>query len=296
MDVLRQGSVRMKSRRFGVYRRCWLMLKKASSKGPWRLERFADERSALIQGPLKVLELNAACFALRRCKGARKRSVAVSCLDGTVRIFSCDSEREAEAWCKVLSQGELGLTFGVGRGEPDLLVTGAQREQQERFPVILLPSSALDVSGACRLQIAPEHIHLWDSGDPLRRLLSWPLSSLRRYGRDASHFTFEAGRSCHTGEGLFTFETPLGEQIYQHVHAATLAIAVQQQRCREQLEAQGQAERLATRPAVMLPRSAYWWHITQQHRNRGRAIHQCSMYLKWMLNWTSYLPVLLCGR
>uniref|UniRef100_A0A8C6UYU9 Docking protein 4 n=1 Tax=Neogobius melanostomus TaxID=47308 RepID=A0A8C6UYU9_9GOBI len=245
-DIVKQGYVRMRSRKMGIYRRCWLVFKKSSSKGPRRLEKYPDEKSAYIRACPKVTEISNVKTITRLPRDTKRQAVAIVFTDDTSRTFTCDSELEAEDWLKTLSC-----------------------EHTERFNVFLLPCPNLDIYGECMMQITHENIYLWDIHNPRTKLVTWPLCSLRRYGRDATRFTFEAGRMCDSGEGLYTFQTREGEQIYQRVHSATLAIAEQHKRVLLEME---KSTRLLHKgsetgsypctPTAILPRSAYWHHIT----------------------------------
>lgn len=229
-DIIKQGYVRMKSKKLGIYRRCWLVFRKSSSKGPQRLEKYPDEKSACLRGCPKVTDISNVKCITRLPKETKRQAVAIVFTDDSARTFTCDSDR---------------------------------------FNVFLLPCPNLDVYGECKLQITHENIYLWDTHNPRVKLVSWPLCSLRRYGRDATRFTFEAGRMCDAGEGLYTFQTQEGEQIYQRVHSATLAIAEQHKRVLLEMEKNVRLLNKGTEhfsypctPTTMLPRSAYWHHIT----------------------------------
>ena len=64
------------------------------------------------------------------------------------------------------------------------------------------------------LYVLPENIVLVEAD---HRILSWSYKHIRRYGCGESTFTFEAGRKSNSGEGLFSFTVPNGEQLFKAV-------------------------------------------------------------------------------
>lgn len=72
---------------------------------------------------------------------------------------------------------------------------------------------------------------------------------------------------CDAGEGLYTFQTQEGEQIYQRVHSATLAIAEQHKRVLLEMEKNAKVSS-----------SALWGHSWGPTWGAGCHPHPCLLH------------------
>jgi hypothetical protein len=64
------------------------------------------------------------------------------------------------------------------------------------------------------IKVSETTLELFRRGiDPIQ----WPLKSLRRYGSDTEQFTFEAGRRCPTGPGVYAFKCSRAQQLFNLV-------------------------------------------------------------------------------
>lgn len=71
-----------------------------------------------------------------------------------------------------------------------------------------------------QLEVGDSDLILYQRGkSPVR----WPLRSLRRYGFDAELFSFECGRRCPTGPGIYAFHCQRAEVLFNTVQARVAA-------------------------------------------------------------------------
>ncbi|XP_067009428.1 fibroblast growth factor receptor substrate 2 [Anabrus simplex] len=67
-----------------------------------------------------------------------------------------------------------------------------------------------------RLEITDTDLVLYQRRKPP---VKWPLRCLRRYGFDAELFSFESGRRCPTGPGIYAFRCQRAEQLFNLLQA-----------------------------------------------------------------------------
>lgn len=117
-------------------------------------------------------------------------------------------------------------------------------QEVAEFPVLVQRTEATvrcQLKGPYLLVLGQDDIQLRETSKP-QACFSWPYRFLRKFGSDKGVFSFEAGRRCDSGEGLFAFSSPRAPDICGAVAAA---IARQRERLPE----------LAMSPPCPLPRA-----------------------------------------
>lgn len=64
---------------------------------------------------------------------------------------------------------------------------------------------------AGKIEITDTNLILYQKG---KEAIHWPLRSLRRYGFDAELFSFESGRRCPTGPGIYAFKCRRADALF----------------------------------------------------------------------------------
>jgi len=70
------------------------------------------------------------------------------------------------------------------------------------------------------IEITPDSLMLHQRG---KESVAWPLHGLRRYGFDADLFSFESGRRCPTGPGIYAFRCRRAEELFNLLQSSIVA-------------------------------------------------------------------------
>ncbi|XP_074495791.1 docking protein 2 isoform X2 [Sebastes fasciatus] len=242
-DIRKQGMIYLQQQRFGKkWKRVWCVLFRESSCSISRLEFFeckdgAEKNLRKQQEHKKVIRL-ADCIRVTEVEmDGCPRDTGPFLIETTDKIYVFAADRlHLDDWthklCEIafpmnwteprVKRGSLqrGHTVDEDEGmEDNSLYSG--RETVRDFRVCVRRTEASDrcrLKGDGFLRADVNALHLLDkTGDTVS---TWPYRYLRRFGRDKSTFSFEAGRRCDSGEGNFEFDTKQGNFLFQAVEAA----------------------------------------------------------------------------
>ncbi|KAM4677683.1 docking protein 2 [Discoglossus pictus] len=239
-SLVKQGSLYLQhQQRFGKkWKKVWGILHGGSSSGLARLELYEGSQPpehGRRSDCWRLLQLSDCVRVSERIGEPGPKDTLSFSIETTQRIYLMASEvSEQPCWVKALCsiafpQERLPLerrcsqppqSGGLQLQENSLYSTS--RESGNFFEVWVKKteaSSRCGLSGIYILTAEDSNLSLRDR--QTRNLLySWPYPFLRRFGRDKTMFSFEAGRRCTSGEGNFEFETTQGGQIFQAIESA----------------------------------------------------------------------------
>ncbi|XP_044306854.1 docking protein 3 [Varanus komodoensis] len=232
---VKEGILYVQHPKFGkkTWRKVWAQLFPDSPSGVARLEYFegvAMEKASLRKGERKVIRLSSCVSVKRVGEHSSPKDTAPFCLCLMERncLLAADHPDDwIEYICQLAFQrtpAPASTTTNTRNPQPLMEENAIYSSWQEmcEFPVSIFPTEA---SARCNLKgnylMAPllEQLVLKDTQSG-HVLYSWPYAFLRRFGQEKTVFSFEAGRRCDSGEGLFTFSTARATEICKAVSAA----------------------------------------------------------------------------
>ncbi|XP_062977068.1 docking protein 3 [Elgaria multicarinata webbii] len=232
---VKEGILYVQHPKFGKksWRKVWAQLFPDSPSGVARLEYFegvSAEKATLRKGERKVIRLSN-CVSVERAgdhSSPKETGPFYLCMMERSCLLAADQPDDwIECICQLAFQKTpvLASTPGNTPSPQPLMEENAiysSWQEIHEFPVTVFPTEA---SSRCQLKgnylMAPllEQLVLKDAQSE-HVLYSWPYAFLRRFGQEKTVFSFEAGRRCDSGEGLFTFNTVRATEICKAVSAA----------------------------------------------------------------------------
>ncbi|XP_072487257.1 docking protein 3 isoform X1 [Notamacropus eugenii] len=224
------------------WRKVWAFLYADGPSGVARLENWdvrdggagpAGDKPTGRRGERRVIRL-ADCVSVLPADGEScPRDTSAFLLTTTERSHMLAAQHR-HTWmahiCHLAFPNMNGISSGTGEFGPSELSLVPMEENsiysswQEigEFSVLVQKTEAAtrcQLKGPYLLVTGQDAIHLSEPTAP-QPLYVWPYHFLRKFGYDKGVFSFEAGRRCDSGEGLFAFSCPRASEICSAVGAA----------------------------------------------------------------------------
>lgn len=224
-----------------TWQKKYYALYQANNFGIERVEIFDTEDQFLRhRNPVKLIPLND-CIKVVQAPQKHQHNVFEVICRSQLYQFSAETTQELAEWIAAFQF----VAFGQQRRESypilsvssirDSLSIETMEVQQEEnliyssmtgpevYTVKIISTDASDrcaLHGTYQLTVTAVNIAISQTvGNvkPNKALHMWPYRHIRRFSQTKDTFSFEAGRKCSSGEGLFSFETNEGKVIFRSV-------------------------------------------------------------------------------
>ncbi|KAJ9578838.1 hypothetical protein L9F63_004942 [Diploptera punctata] len=194
----------------------YCQLFKSSKHGIERLEVFDNEEEVTSKNiSVRIITLEN-CIKIMQDAQKHQSNVFAIVTKTAIHHFASLTEKEMSDWISAFQS--IAFKDDCSRHtieeDNDLYCSSGEGV----FTVNLVPSEA---STRCKLEPGPYTLVVASAAIQLRNsqnhhlLFTWPYRYIRRYGYREGKFTFEAGRKCDTGEGVFHLEHSNQQEIFR---------------------------------------------------------------------------------
>ncbi|GFT74388.1 docking protein 1 [Nephila pilipes] len=222
-------------------RKTWMKrycaLYNASNHGIQRMELFETEDAYVKQNPAKIIPLTD-CWKVTPLPQKNQSNVFEVRTKSNSYQFSADTFQEMSEW--LISLQNVAFYKAQMKSVVPSVPTNEEKQEEnllycsmdepEIYSVKAVAAEAVlrnNLKGDYKLVITSVNFSITEEcslGRIGRVILTWPYRHIRRYGCSTESFSFEAGRKCASGEGLFTFATTDGMKIFQSVDSHVSAL------------------------------------------------------------------------
>ncbi|KAG1681915.1 Docking protein 2 [Nymphon striatum] len=247
------NSWRKLSKKFGItlarsWHRKYCALYKLSNKGIQRLEVFENEDNFMKDmSPWKIIPLNE-CIKVSELNQKNLLNLFEVRTKNQSYQYCAESGFELIEWIAAIQNAAFRSHQHELEKPTEEVFTPQDSEtmeevensiysgiaSRESYPVTVIEttvSKRCGLEGQYELILTETSISIANISDSRQRLgfsswflFSWPYRFIRRYGRGKDSFSFEAGRKCQTGPGLFSFITgentlPIFQNVGHHMQS-----------------------------------------------------------------------------
>nr|XP_005992419.1 PREDICTED: docking protein 3 [Latimeria chalumnae] len=239
-NPIKEGTLYVQHNIFGkkFWKKTHTLLFPSSQNGIARVEQFESgsciDKQALKKTD-KVIRL-AECISITHAPvGHHPKNMTAFCIntnDKTYLMASEDTEEWMEMLCELAFQDIKNkkesstisphLCSSVATDQMKMeenAIYSSWPEAANRYSVMIWKTEAstrCNLEGNYILELESDSIVLKDSRSK-QVLYTWPYELLRRFGKDQNVLSFEAGRRCESGQGVFTFCSKWVQEIFSAI-------------------------------------------------------------------------------
>ncbi|GAB1599604.1 5-like isoform X2 [Argonauta hians] len=218
MDIVKEGFVKFKSQRSGIWWRRWLVLYRATSKGHTRLCVFSSRKRTDPAAAKATLYMTTVQQVERLASKVKRSAITIVTRDDMAWQLAFETDSDTEDWLNVIlleHQKRGDAKFFTSPGFHKQIRSDLKTDRYDVYPVCPMEYTPLgDFHGECLMVLTSATIHVLDAGQPTCCLVTWDMKQLRKFRLKSRCLSLDLARSCDHPGGCYVFSSIYSEEIF----------------------------------------------------------------------------------